>query len=96
MFDESAMDPPGAVEAFWEHIHDLYLMVERCHNHYKDENAWLEVVRAMLKIASRGGTKPCWKLTACKLVPVVADIAQEDLTTNRGWRLESGGVWNRG
>jgi hypothetical protein len=56
MFDESAIDPPGAAEALWEQIHDLYLMAERCHNHHKDENAWVEVVRAMLKIAGIGST----------------------------------------
>ena len=54
MFDESAMDPPRAAEALWEHIHDLYLMAERCHNHHKGENAWVKAVRAMLKIAGMG------------------------------------------
>jgi hypothetical protein len=57
VFDDTIVDSTGELEELWEGIQDVYLEAERCHNLHKDENAWLEVVRAMLKISGMGTIK---------------------------------------
>ena len=54
VFDDTIVELTRDLEKLWEGIQDVYLEAERCHNLRKDENAWLEVVRAMFKISGMG------------------------------------------
>lgn len=44
----------SAAKELWQTIHNVYTEAERCHNHRKDESAWVEVVRSVLKLAGFG------------------------------------------
>jgi len=35
-------------------VRDIYLQAERCDNHHKDENVWVEVVRSAFRISNVG------------------------------------------
>ena len=54
MFDHEAKIKTREIERTWGKIHEIYLEAERCHNHHKDENAWVEVVRQVLRMAGLG------------------------------------------
>jgi hypothetical protein len=54
MFDDAATTLTKEIEDLWEKVHNIYLEAERCHNHHKDESAWVELVRNMLKISGIG------------------------------------------
>lgn len=44
------------LDAYWEKVKGVYTEAERCHNSHKDENAWVEIVRAVFRAA--GLTSP--------------------------------------
>jgi len=50
---QDGTDAADAVE-LWKHIYSVHIEAERCHNHRKDESAWVEVVRSILKLADFG------------------------------------------
>jgi hypothetical protein len=54
MFDDTANTLTEEIEELWEGVHNIYLEAERCHNHHKDEHAWIEVARNMLKVSDMG------------------------------------------
>ena len=54
MFDHEARIETEELKHTWVQIHEIYLEAERCHNHHKDENAWVEVVRQVLRMAGMG------------------------------------------
>jgi hypothetical protein len=45
-----------AAKELWQAIHSVSIEAERCHNYRKDESAWVEVVRSVLKLAGFGYT----------------------------------------
>jgi hypothetical protein len=39
------------VAQLWQHVYAIYTKAERSHNCHKDESAWIDVVRAVLRAA---------------------------------------------
>lgn len=54
MFDPTITALTPELEDLFRQVGNIYLQAERCNNHHKDENAWVEVVRSMLKISNMG------------------------------------------
>ena len=54
MFHGSVETLTPDIELLWRQIHSVYIEAERCQNHHKDENAWVDVVRSVLKTAGSG------------------------------------------
>ena len=54
MFDPTVTVSTPDVGELLKQVRDVYLQAERCNNHHKDENAWVEVVRSVLKISNMG------------------------------------------
>ena len=55
MFDETVKQPTPELQELCDRIDNIYVEAERCHNHHKDEAAWTEVVRAVLRSCEVGG-----------------------------------------
>jgi hypothetical protein len=51
VFDESRTDMTPDLEDRWKQIEAIHSEAERCQHYQKDENAWTEVVRLVLKAA---------------------------------------------
>lgn len=52
MFDESQREMTPDLQNRWRQVEAIYSEAERCMLYHKDENAWTEVVRLVLKAAS--------------------------------------------
>ena len=54
MFDRGQTDATADDEKRWREIEDIYSEAEACQKYHKDESAWTEVVRLVLKAAGIG------------------------------------------
>lgn len=54
MFDDCAETLTNDHKDLWKRVHSIYIEAERCQNHHKDENAWVEIVRSVLRAAGLG------------------------------------------
>lgn len=54
MFDPTITTSTPELKDLFQQVRDIYLQAERCNNHHKDENAWVEVVRSALRISNMG------------------------------------------
>lgn len=50
-FNDDTNMSAEAIDKLWETVRSIYTEAERCNNHHKDENAWVEVVRSVWKAA---------------------------------------------
>ncbi|MCJ1476734.1 hypothetical protein MMC13_005403 [Lambiella insularis] len=74
VFDDTVVDFSGELEKLWEGIQDIYLEAERCHNLHKDENAWLEVVRAMFRISGMGTIKDMVEVISVQTQSITSEL----------------------
>lgn len=51
MFYDHHGHKSGELDSLWNDIQDIYYEANACSNQLKDENAWVEVVRSVLRLA---------------------------------------------
>ena len=56
MFNDSETTLTPELQNLWKQASSVCLEAERCQSHYKDENAWIDVVRSVLKLAGIGNS----------------------------------------